>query len=80
MLLFVDAFFWVYMVMLFLRIMSSWIPQYQDHPLCRFLAYYTDPYLNVFRKIIPPLGPVDVSPIVAFFALKIIEDLVKALF
>lgn len=80
MLVIIDAFFWVYMVMLFLRIMSSWLPEYQDHPIVHFIAYYTDPYLNVFRRVIPPLGSVDVSPVVAFFALKIIEGVVKALF
>lgn len=75
----VDTFFWVYMIMLFVRIMGSWFPEYQGHKFMRFLAYYTDPYLNIFRKLIPPLGMLDLSPIVAFFALQILEYLVKSL-
>ena len=43
----------------------------------RFVAHYTDPYLNIFRRIIPPIGMLDISPIVGFFCLKIIEELVK---
>lgn len=76
---FVDTLFLVYMIMLFVRIMSSWFPEYQDTKYMRFVAYYTDPYLNIFRKIIPPLGMMDFSPVIAFFALQIIEVIVKTL-
>lgn len=76
---FVDTLFLVYMIMLFIRIMGSWFPEYQDSKFMRFISYYTDPYLNVFRKIIPPLGMIDFSPIIAFFALQIIEAIVKTL-
>lgn len=76
----IDTFFWIYMIFLFVRILGSWIPDFQDHPAMRFVATLTDPYLNVFRRIIPPLGMIDLSPIVAFLCLKIIEDLVKEIF
>lgn len=75
----VDTIFLVYMIMLFIRILGSWIPELQDKTFFRFIAYYTDPYLNFFRNIIPPLGMMDLSPIVAFFALHLVEILVKAL-
>ncbi len=39
----------------------------------QFIAFYTDPYLNFFRNIIPPLGMLDLSPIIAIFILQIIE-------
>ena len=66
--------FITYTFMLFLRIISSWAPNWQGHQLVRFLAFYTDPYLNLFRRIMPPLGGVlDLSPILAFFALRVIE-------
>jgi YggT family protein len=38
-----------------------------------FLCYLTDGYLNLFRKIIPPFGGIDFSPIAACFALYIIN-------
>lgn len=67
------------MIMLVVRVLSSWFPDYQDHPILRFVRFYTDPYLNLFRRFIPPLGMLDLSPIVAFFALQFIELLVKGL-
>lgn len=73
----IDKLFLVYFIMLFIRILSSWVPQYQDTAPMRFVAYYTDPYLNIFRRMIPPLGMLDLSPIVAFFSLQILEGMVK---
>lgn len=76
----IRIFFIAYTVMLFLRIISTWIPNWQNHHLMRFLAFYTDPYLNFFRRIMPPLGGVlDLSPILAFFSLRILEMILLAL-
>lgn len=75
----IDYIFWVYMLMLFTRILSSWLPEMQGLTLFRFVAFYTDPYLQFFRRFIPPLGMIDVSPIVAFFCLYIIEAIVKGM-
>jgi YggT family protein len=59
---------------------SSWFPDYQTHHFVRFVAFYTDPYLNLFRRLLPPLGGVlDISPILAFFALKILEMILLSL-
>lgn len=71
--------FWVYLIMLFARILSSWIPELQSTKFLQFIAFYTDPYLNIFRRIIPPLGMIDISPIIAFFALGFIEYMLKQL-
>jgi YggT family protein len=73
----IDMLFMVYMIMLFTRILSSWIPELQGTQLMAFVSYYTDPYLSIFRKIIPPLGMMDLSPIVAFLALGLIEGILK---
>lgn len=75
----VDTCFTVYMIMLFVRILSSWFPEYRDHQVVRFISFYTDPYLNFFRSFIPPLGMIDFSPIIAFFALSILNELAKML-
>ena len=73
----VHLLFLCYTTLLFLRIMSSWLPiEWRTHRFARFLAFYTDPYLNLFRRFLPPLGGVlDLSPILAFFALKFLEML-----
>lgn len=75
----VDKLFLVYLIMLFIRILGSWVPELQQTKFMHFIAFYTDPYLNVFRRIIPPLGMMDFSPIVAFLCLNILESIVKTL-
>lgn len=75
----VDKLFLVYLIMLFIRILGSWVPEIQHTKFMQFIAFYTDPYLNLFRKIIPPLGMFDLSPIVAFLCLNILEQIVKYL-
>lgn len=65
--------------MLFIRILGSWFPEYQKHKFFLFIAFYADPYLNLFRSFIPPLGMIDISPIIAFLCLGFIEQLIKAL-
>lgn len=72
----IGNFFTVYMVMLFIRIMGSWVPELQNTRFMMFIGFCTDPYLNIFRRIIPPLGMIDISPIVAFFCLSIIENVI----
>lgn len=74
----IEQLFSVYMIMLFVRILGSWLPELQQYRFMQFIAFCTDPYLNLFRRIIPPLGMMDLSPILAFISLGIIEQLVKA--
>lgn len=68
-----------YTLMLFARIIGSWFPNFQEFSLMRFVNYYTEPYLKVFRKVVPPLGMVDLSPLLAFFALRVVERIVLGL-
>ena len=75
----VDGLFSCYMLMLVVRVLSSWFPDFQDHPILRFIRFYTDPYLNFFRRFIPPLGMLDLSPLVAFFALSFIQRFVMSI-
>lgn len=76
---FIDAFFLAYTIMLFVRIIGSWFPEYSNSRFMQFISFYTDPYLNIFRSIIPPLGFLDISPIFAFIALQLIETGLKHL-
>lgn len=73
----IDNLFTLYMILLFVRIIGSWLPEFSHTRFMQFVAFLADPYLNIFRKIIPPLGMIDFSPIVAFFALQILHGLVK---
>ena len=44
--------------------------------MVRFVEESVDPYLNLFRRFIPPIGPIDISPILAIVVLYVIECLV----
>ena len=59
----------IYFVLLIIRILLSWFPNvdWMSQPFAT-LSQLTDPYLNLFRSIIPPLGGIDFSPILAFFS------------
>ena len=77
----------VYIVLIFIRILMSWftrIPynRYLDAVL-KFVAEVTDPFLNIFRRIIPTVrigpGALDLSPIVAVLVLSIVGGIVTRL-
>ena len=69
----IDIIFQVFTLMLFARILGSWIPGLNGTRFMRFIAFYVDPYLNFFRRFIPPIGMIDISPIFAIFALGFIQ-------
>lgn len=69
----VHLLFTGYTLLLFARIIGSWFPNFQQFSLMRFVNYYTDPYLNVFKRFIPPVGMIDLSPLLAFLALRFAE-------
>ncbi len=76
----VHLLFTVYSLMLIVRIFGSWFPSFQQSAFFRFLSHYTDPYLNIFRRFIPPIGGIlDLSPIIGFFMLQVLEYLVTKL-
>lgn len=75
----IDKIFLLYTIMLFIRILGSWLPELQGQRWMQFINFYTDPYLNFFRSFIPPLGMIDISPIFAFLALGFIEYGLKLL-
>lgn len=69
--------FFAYTLILLARIIGSWFPKYAYHPIMRFARLYSDPYLNVFRRIIPPIGgALDLSPMLGFFALQLLERMI----
>ncbi len=75
---FVTVFTWVYTLLIFAYVITSWIRlPYSLNPLQRFLHDVCDPYLRLFRRILPPLGPLDLSPIVAVAALYLVRVLIN---
>ncbi|BCL35450.1 YggT family protein [Nostoc sp. MS1] len=66
----------IYSTLLIIRVLLTWFPQinWYNQPFAA-LSQITDPYLNLFRSIIPPLGGMDFSPILAFVALSLVSGL-----
>lgn len=62
----------IYSFVLFIYIMMSWLPGARESQFGQFIGRICEPYLEQFRKIIPPLGMIDISPIVAIFALQMV--------
>ncbi len=75
---FIVVFFSVYQFALLAYILSSWIRRMPSSlvRVQRFLYDICEPYLRIFRRFVPSLGPLDLSPIVGLLALGLIERLV----
>ena len=84
---YVSALFTVYLIVIFIRVLLSWIPRM---PYYRGLAavvdwihQVTDPYLNLFRRFLPPIGgggmAIDISPILAIIVLLIGQRVIVGL-
>ncbi|QQE64184.1 YggT family protein [Leptolyngbya sp. BL0902] len=70
-----STFLSIYTVLLIIRILLSWFPNVDWlSPPFSVLSQLTDPYLNLFRSIIPPLGGIDLSPILAFLLLSFLRQ------
>lgn len=70
----------IYSLLLIAYILMSWVPSMRETGFGVFLGKIVEPYLSFFRKFIPPLGMIDISPIVAIFALRFIASGVKNVF
>ena len=68
----------IYIVVLLVRVLLSWFPNLDwSNPVLSTVSSITDPYLNAFRGLIPPLGGLDLSAIVAFIALQLVQSLLE---
>jgi YggT family protein len=84
---YVSALFLVYIVLILIRVLLSWIPRMPYNPTLRavldFITDTTDPYLNLFRRIIPPIGGggvgLDLSPMIGIIVLFVLRGVVVAL-
>lgn len=70
----VDLLFNIYYFCLIGYILMSWIPALQFSAVGKFLETVCEPYLGFFRKFIPPIGMIDLSPIVGLLVLGFIES------
>ncbi|MFF2482902.1 YggT family protein [Paenibacillus sp. NPDC058071] len=63
----------IYYVLIIAYVLLSWLPNARDSFIGRWLGVLVEPYLSIFRRFIPPIGGMlDISPIIALFALRFI--------
>ncbi|MFN6518704.1 MAG: YggT family protein [Nostoc sp. CreGUA01] len=70
----------IYTFLLLIRVLLTWFPtiNWYDQPFAA-LSQITDPYLNVFRSFIPPLGGIDFSPMLAIILLQFLGGFISRL-
>jgi YggT family protein len=84
---YVGAVFLVYIGLILINVLLSWVPRMPYNPTLRsvldFVTETTNPYLNIFRRVIPPLGgggfALDLSPMIAVIVLVLIRAIVVGL-
>ena len=78
--LFVDVFIGVYTLAILAYILTSWVQlPYSLRPVQRFLYDVCEPYLRLFRRILPAMGPLDLSPIIAVFSLYFLDRVIQTI-
>jgi YggT family protein len=76
---FLTALYYVYTILIFLYILMSWVQLPYNVWIGRirtFLHDTVEPYLGIFRRLVPPLGGFDLSPIIALIVLQLVYQIV----
>ena len=79
---FVSVFVTVYTVVILVYILMSWVRlPYSPwlNRIQRFLYDVVDPYLRLFRRFVPPVGPLDLSPWVAVLVLVVLQQVIHSI-
>lgn len=75
----VDVIFDVYYTLILVRVILSFFRHNPYQPLIRFIYEVTEPWLGLFRRLIPPVGGIDFSPMAALFVLVLLNRLLNTL-
>ncbi len=70
----------IYFYILIVSVFMSWVPSIKESSFGQMISSITDPYLDIFRRFIPPIGMIDISPIVAIFTLSLASRGIIVLF
>ncbi|GAB4476439.1 MAG: YggT family protein [Anaerolineae bacterium] len=69
----------IYWIILLARVLLSWFPIDPYHPVVRILFDITEPVLGPLRRVLPPVGMIDFSPLVALLLISVLQQLVRGL-
>ena len=73
----VDMAFMIFKLLVFARIILSWVRLDPYHPIVKFIYEMTEPVMGPFRRLIPSIGMIDISPIVLFLVLDWVQRIVR---
>lgn len=73
---FVDLIFQALQIVLFIRVLLSWIPHDPYNQFIAIIYRISEPILAPFRQLIPPISGIDISIIVAFIALELVRNII----
>ena len=76
---FIKIFFDLYSFLVIVRVLLSWFPHRPHNVLFDFINEATNPVMNLAKRIIPPIGMIDISPIVVLLALDLIKSVLLGL-
>ncbi|UCZ51616.1 YggT family protein [Bacillus shivajii] len=66
--------FTLFYFLMFFYIISSWFPALRENQFGQMVAKIVEPYLSIFRKVIPPIGMIDISPLIGIILFRFISD------
>jgi len=69
----INILFEILIWLLMIRIILTWLPHNRFHPIIDFIYKITEPILEPFRNMINPIGGIDLSPIIVFFLIRLIQ-------
>lgn len=67
----------IYSYVVLAAVIASWVAPGSDHPIVRFLDRVTEPVFAPVRKVLPPMGGFDLSPIVVLVGLNLLTRLLR---
>lgn len=73
-----NAVLWVLLIAVLIRVVASWVAPRSRHPVVHLVDGLSEPVLAPFRRILPPIAGLDLSPILTLLALRLVQQLLLA--
>jgi YggT family protein len=75
----IDTLFYAFYLAILIRVILSWVRFDPYHPVSAFIHQVTEPVLAPIRRLLPPMGMIDFSPLVALVLLQIVQVVLRQL-
>jgi len=72
---FVNLLFWVVQTAILIRVLLSWFRLDPYHPFVQIIHQITEPILGPLRRIVPSIGMIDITPVIALIILQIVQGM-----